>query len=176
METALCECGCGVSIPQKDKRDRIRRFVSGHNNRGKFRAGVKGGRQQAQRMYRRLGRCTRCTHAATHRHHRDHDTKNNKRDNIEFLCTSCHAKEHDVFGKWSRSEKNRKENHPKWRGGLTKEKLLSAFDEHRSLRTLERVLHMRRKNIAARLRYYGYKVVRRRASIGRGWHNELGTL
>lgn len=29
----LCECGCGIEIPERDKKNRPRRFVAGHHNR-----------------------------------------------------------------------------------------------------------------------------------------------
>lgn len=34
MDSIVCECGCGVNIPEFDRNKRKRRFVNGHNRRG----------------------------------------------------------------------------------------------------------------------------------------------
>ncbi len=41
-----------------------------------------------------------CTELATDRHHQDESTANNVRSNIEFLCRSCHLKEHYRRGRF----------------------------------------------------------------------------
>jgi hypothetical protein len=42
--------------------------------------------------------CERCPALATVRHHTDRNQFNNHPSNIEFLCQSCHIKEHWAAG------------------------------------------------------------------------------
>lgn len=46
--------------------------------------------------------CNRCTAEAVLIHHKDHDRKNNKPENLEPLCKSCHQRHHET-----RDEKGR---------------------------------------------------------------------
>lgn len=46
------------------------------------------------KLYPNIGACERCGAPADDRHHIDEDIFNNARSNIEFLCKSCHTKEH----------------------------------------------------------------------------------
>ncbi|HUW23730.1 MAG TPA: HNH endonuclease [bacterium] len=56
------------------------------------------GRRRARIMYPEALVCERCgrkkTSTRISRHHVDGDPLNNKKNNIEFLCASCHVKEH----------------------------------------------------------------------------------
>lgn len=52
------------------------------------------GNMRAQEVYRLPEKCNRCSNTPIDRHHIDRDTTNNHPDNIEFLCRSCHVKEH----------------------------------------------------------------------------------
>ena len=56
------------------------------------------GRQRAQRMYPETQPCETCgcysEETIIHRHHLDGNPLNNEENNIEFLCASCHIKEH----------------------------------------------------------------------------------
>jgi len=53
------------------------------------------GRTRARKRYPSIGICERCeVKEAKHRHHIDGNTRNNKRENLEFLCPRCHKKAH----------------------------------------------------------------------------------
>lgn len=56
------------------------------------------GRQRAQKLYPVPLPCKCCgvtaQEARIDRHHKDGNTLNNAFDNIEFLCASCHTKQH----------------------------------------------------------------------------------
>ena len=54
--------------------------------------GVSSGRSRAQQRFKDLGKCGHCEKPATDRHHKDENTANNSRENIEFLCRTCHMK------------------------------------------------------------------------------------
>ena len=79
-----------------------------HNLRTEDRGNYKHGKYVSQtqtRKYRKKVRyCERCGidtwdlgrwHWVTH--HKDHNHSNHAEDNLELLCKSCHAKEHDVI-------------------------------------------------------------------------------
>ena len=52
------------------------------------------GRQEAVKLFDEQP-CERCgSDEYIHRHHIDEDTHNNSQENIQFLCASCHTKEH----------------------------------------------------------------------------------
>lgn len=54
----------------------------------------RGARQRTRKKYA-LGTCERCERRpGEHRHHRDRNPRNNSSENIEILCTTCHAIEH----------------------------------------------------------------------------------
>lgn len=53
------------------------------------------GRARARKKYSLIGMCEKCqTREAAHRHHVDGDTRNNERENVEFLCRAGHKKAH----------------------------------------------------------------------------------
>ena len=58
---------------------------------------IGGGYQRCNDMYTDLGTCCICGHEpAQHRHHVDRDPINNTRDNIDFVCTTCHSAIHKI--------------------------------------------------------------------------------
>lgn len=75
-------CCCGRNTPKGESN----RAWKGDNARAETK------RARCQRAYK-LDKCEKCDSPATDRHHKDRDTGNNVRENISFLCRSCHMKE-----------------------------------------------------------------------------------
>lgn len=65
--------------------------------------GANAGRTRAQRMFQ-LGKCDLCNKPAVDRHHRNGNTLDNRPENIQPLCRSCHMK---VDGRLKNLEKCR---------------------------------------------------------------------
>lgn len=60
------------------------------------------GRKAAQRTYPAT-RCAVCGGIKTlQRHHIDRDPTNNRPDNVQILCQTCHAATHRAAGDWGR--------------------------------------------------------------------------
>lgn len=106
-------------------------------------------------------------------HHINGDKHDNRIENLVVLSFQEHIKLHDNLVKWLSSNRNRKENHIRWRKDITEELLIETFNKCGSLRKMQRLLHMERKLITSRLTYYGWCVVRKRAKKGYGWENYL---
>lgn len=109
-------------------------------------------------------------------HHVNGDRLDNRPENLEVLSRAEHSDIHGHFRAMLESVSNRKENHPRWRADITLEVLLNSFERCKSLRKMQAELNLERKLISAKLRHYGYKVVRQRAIVGRGWENYLEKL
>lgn len=73
----------------------------GHANyRGKE-VGYWGKRRRFQRLFRKKDNCYFCNINETIiRHHIDADIDNNTKDNLLFLCKSCHSRIHQLLKKW----------------------------------------------------------------------------
>ena len=95
-----CACGCGVLIPEKDKRGRPRKYDYGHNNKGKSnwwkitstptgRTSRARARQQIDTRQCRLGFIGGCK-GKIDAAHLDGDMMNNDPANVWPLCKSHH--------------------------------------------------------------------------------------
>ena len=66
------------------------------------------GRKIAQKRFP-LKQCERCKSTVRlQRHHKDRNSLNNKADNVEVLCQTCHKNLHMAEGSWSRGLKKTK--------------------------------------------------------------------
>lgn len=108
----ICQnCGVRFKIPLWRFRDKgIRKYCSKSCRlemmQGKNNWAWKGGiwRRDKKPIYwsialdHYLERCNRCeSRKDLQVHHKDRNRKNNHYSNLEFLCRSCHAKEHDFI-------------------------------------------------------------------------------
>lgn len=74
-----------VARELKTSRQRIHQIVKNYKNTGKL---------NRKDKYRNFGKCNRCTKTAVVLHHKDFDNSNDKINNLEPLCSSCHIETH----------------------------------------------------------------------------------
>lgn len=72
----------------------------------------------AKKLYPVLGNCETCgARPATSRHHIDGNPENNERENLAFLCRSCHQRGHRTDGdRCLNGHERTPENTYTWRG------------------------------------------------------------
>ncbi len=70
-------------------------------------ATIKSGRSRALRAYPCKEPCELCGSDKSERHHIDGNTKNNSRENIQFLCRRCHMKEDGRLASFTKSAAGR---------------------------------------------------------------------
>ena len=107
----FCDCGCGNTIPEINKKGKNAKFVKGHNMRGKFGSanhGWKGGGKHIDKKgYIRLSRGLKqhrvifeqwldcCLLPWVDIHHIDGDRQNNRIENLQPITHSKHGKLHN---------------------------------------------------------------------------------
>ncbi len=99
--TVTCQCGCGTDIPDKDKRNRPRRYIWGHNSKNQFHwwmakpdsINYRTCRGRAHKLrnpqdceLKSIGHCL----GPLEVHHKDGNPVNNENNNLMSLCMSHH--------------------------------------------------------------------------------------
>lgn len=113
FEEVACLCGCGVSFNKYDSKNRVRLYSRGHNPQNylseernkkiseKLKGNANGytygsvsyGRYTLRRA--KVAKCEVCsTEENIHIHHKDKNRRNNKLENLQFLCQTHHVKRH----------------------------------------------------------------------------------
>lgn len=100
------------------------------------------------------------------RHFPDPNPTNNNLENLQWGTHQENMDDRTIHDRTCFEEKS-----STWRGDITEERLVEEFNNLKSTVKVARKIGMDRHAVLARLRKYGYRVVRNRAKIGRGWEN-----
>lgn len=112
MKIIPCGCGCGKMIESKDKKNRERRFIAGHNskfiNRDYCKKSIEdvtewycralarkeiSGKAKKECCFKYLGRCK----GRIDVHHLDENIRNNSINNLKYICMRHHKLIHQKY-------------------------------------------------------------------------------